>query len=55
MPILRIYASAHDKTPVCSTLTDDPDCGPVEALDMTRETCVGPELTETAYAEMVAE
>lgn len=55
MPIFRIYASGNDKSPICHTMTDDPDCGPVEALDMTRETCVGPELTETAYAERVAE
>ena len=53
MPIFRIYASAQDKTPVCSTLTDDPDCGPVEALEMARETCIARELTDTAYAERV--
>lgn len=51
--LFRIYASADESEPICSTLTDDPECGPVEALEMTRKTCIGPELTQTAYAELV--
>ena len=55
MSLFRIYASADANEPICSTLTDDPDCGPAEALEMTRQTVLGPELTETAYAELVLE
>lgn len=55
MSLFRIYASADADEPICSALTDDPAHGPVEALEMTRKTCIGPELTETAYAELERE
>lgn len=55
MPLFRIYASADADEPICSTLTDDPAHGPIDALDLTRQTVLGPELTETAYAELVRE
>lgn len=55
MPLFRIYASIDADKPSCTTLTDDPDHGPEDALEQTRKTCIGPELTETAYAELVLE
>lgn len=55
MSLFRICASADDTEPFCSTLTDDPECCPAEALEMTRQTCIGHELTDTAWAERVEE
>lgn len=53
MALFRIYASLDDDTPICSTLTPNDDDGPIEALELTRQSRLGHELTETAYAELV--
>ena len=37
------------------TLTPNDDDGPIEALELTRQSRLGHELTETAYAELVIE
>lgn len=56
MSLFAIYASASAEKPLCNTLTDDPDCGPVEALEMARgNEWVAWQLTASAYAERVEE